>query len=288
MSVITFNIFPRGQTEDVNLAAYFHRRGRFLFLVLAFDLLSNIFADRYLMGTPIIHLETLFRSIGILYCCLGAINRNKIFIRWLALTGFVIISAHMVLFGSPPALTAGYSFEEHLTIFITFVYGVIAARFFSGWSHILQHIKTIQFSKEHLGWSILAFGILIDFWWGSWQREPYITQHLGYFLLSLTMPMMFYVLVVVLFPFKEYLDTVRLHDYFDRHKGRILLLFGGIFLLNTIIANVMEGHWSDSENIYRGISVAMAVIAYMVKVSAIRQVVLCAGCILFVVHAFFQ
>lgn len=288
MSVITFNLFPRGRTEDANLAAYFHRRGRFMFLVLAFDLFSNIFVDHYLIGSAIYDLESGFRLSGILYCILGATVSNQTFIRWLLLTGSLVISAHVVLFGEPPPLQEGYSFEEHLTIFVTFVYGVIASRFFSGWSHILTHIKTIQFSKEHLAWSFLAFAVLIDFWWVSWQREPFITKHLGYFLLSLTMPMMFYVLAVVLFPFKEYLDTIRLHDYFEQHSRIILLLFGGIYLLNTIVANVMEGDWRDSENIFRGISFGMAMIAVLVRIATVRWAVLLAGAVFFAVHTFFQ
>ena len=36
-SVLAFNIFPRGRTEDANLTAYFYRRGRFMFAILALD-----------------------------------------------------------------------------------------------------------------------------------------------------------------------------------------------------------------------------------------------------------
>lgn len=287
-SVLAYNLFPRGKTEDVNLRAYFRRRGRFMFLILAVDFLHNIFADNLLMGAPLWGAETLFRSVGIILCMVGVLFPNPRTVFILTVAGLAILIVHIVEYGQPLTDKHGYSLTEHLTTFLALVYGVIASRFISGWSHILQHIRTIQFSREHFGWSLFAFALLIDYWWGFWLREPYITGHLGYFLLSLVLPILFYILVVVLFPFKEYLDTIHLRDYFNIHHRWIILLFACILLTNAITANVMEDHWLSLENLYRLVGFVMAVVVLVYQNATLRRAGLIAASLLLLVHTFME
>src|SRR6185295_6660565 len=146
MSVLAFNLFPRDHASDANLTAYFQRRGRFMFLLLAFDFLTNAVTDYYLENLPFDALENIFRFTGVMICVIGAISLHPLFIRILCLTGYGVLGLHIVLMGDPITMQAGYGLEEHLTLFITFIYGFIISRFFSGWSYILEHIRTIQFS----------------------------------------------------------------------------------------------------------------------------------------------
>lgn len=287
-SVLAFNIFPRGRTEDANLTAYFYRRGRFMFAILALDFLAIVVLDHILIGSAWWGAETVFRLAGVTFCLAGMLFPNRQVIRLLNLVGFFVLTLHIVLFGDPPVSVEGYGLTEHLTIFLTLVYGVIASRFISGWSHILQHIRTIQFSREHLAWSFFAFALLIDFWWGSWLRESYIRQHLGYFLLSLALPILFYAQVVVLFPFREYLDKIQLHDYFELHHRWIMALFGCILLVNAITANVMEDHWLSPENVYRLIGILLVIMVLSFRSTSLRRFSLVAASLLLIVHTILE
>lgn len=285
MSVLAFNVFPRDHASDANMTAYFYRRGRFMFLVLAFDFFINTISDYYLQGRPVIDMENLFRLIGVILCVIGAVYLNPWFIRTLCITGFITLGLHIILMGDPVVMQAGYGFEEHLTLFVTFIYGFIISRFFSGWSYILEHIRSIQFSKEHFAWSLLAFVLLIDFWWGSWERESYITRHEGIFFLSLLLPVIQYGLALVLFPFRQYSEHIQLKEYFHRNQKIILAMFGGMLFVNGVLAVSMEGTWSGQENIFRMLGIGFTIIALIMKDAWAQRVVLVLGWVLYLLHA---
>ncbi|HRI80759.1 MAG TPA: hypothetical protein PLR06_14610, partial [Cyclobacteriaceae bacterium] len=164
-------------------------------------------------------------------------------------------------------------------------YGFIFSRLFSGWSYILELIRSIQFSKEHFAWSLLAFVLLIDFWWGSWERESYITRHEGIFFLSLLLPVIQYGLALVLFPFRQYSEHIQLKEYFHRNQKIILAMFGGMLFVNGVLAVSMEGTWSGQENIFRMLGIGFTIIALIMKDAWAQRVVLVLGWVLYLLHA---
>src|SRR5690242_1783648 len=92
-----------------------------------------------------------------------------------------------------------FSEVEYLSIFTAFIFGYVATRFFSGWSAMINFRHAIKFSKEHLAWTLLTFGLLIDVWWGSWIKGNLITRQTTYYV-SLLSPIIFYLLSILLLP----------------------------------------------------------------------------------------
>src|SRR5690348_1531592 len=113
------------------------------------------------------------------------------------------------------------SFAEYLVIFNTFVFGYVATQFFTGWSSVISQREKLIISVEHLAWTIFAFVLLTDIWWGSWAKTSRIVEHNYYFFVSLLSPIVFYFLSVFLFPHPEHYSKDDLVTYLSHRFRRI-------------------------------------------------------------------
>ncbi len=123
---------------------------------------------------------------------------------------------------------------EYLSIFTAFIYGYVATRFFSGWGAMINFRNSIKFSKEHLFWTLLIFGLLIDNWWGSWIKGNFIDRNVLYYI-SLLPPLAFYLISVLLFPPLSDDRFLDLRKYFNSVKKRNYLILIGLFI--TFLVN---------------------------------------------------
>ena len=132
-----------------------------------------------------------------------------------------------------------FTIVEYLSVFTAFIYGYVATRFFSGWGAMINFRQSIKFSKEHLLWTLLIFGLLIVNWWGSWIKGNFIHQTLLYYI-SLLPPIFFYLISVLLFPplsDDRFLD-LRNHYYSIRKRNYLVLI--GLFVTFLIRALLSE------------------------------------------------
>ena len=148
----------------------------------------------------------------------------------------------------------------------------------------ISKFDTLTFSKDHFGWSLLAFGLLLDFWTGSWPREKFITININYFILSLLVPIAFFALTAVLFPLIKNNDNNDLKVFYLSHKKIIFLLFGITMLANAVTANLMEQKLMDLENLFRVIALLLTAFAFYTKRTNIERIVLVFGFVTFIVH----
>ncbi len=228
-----------------------------------------------------------FNVTAVSIAIVGYYARAIIVHYFILVAGCIMLVAHIV-FQHPLRADMGtienFSLTEYLTIFIAFIYGSIASRFFNGWGIMISRFDWITFSKEHVAWTLLAFGLLIDIWWGSWPREKFISLNIKYFILSLFVPIIFYVLTAVIFPVVKNGEAVDLRQFFESHKKIIYLLFGITLLANGITANVMEQQWTDAENLFRLGAFLFSLAGVFTKRVIIERIVLVLGWIMLIAH----
>jgi hypothetical protein len=282
--ILTINLFPRLDKELMNVSDIFLKRERRIYLLLSINFFLNFLISQATGEIHLLHQENIFRISGVLICLMAIKIHKPIVYNILLVVGFGLLSMHTAAQGEPPD-NHGFSFVEYITIYSTFFFGYVAYMFLTGWAYIVQQIQRIQLGKEYFLWTLLAFGLLIDMWWGAWEREPYASSHLGYFLLSLSTPIVFYVLATVMFPVLKNGGNLDLRDYFRTNERIIYFLFALIFLTNSMVAIAMEEHTIfNFENIFRVMAIVLASVNFLSQKIWVHRMVLGFGWLLLILH----
>lgn len=77
---------------------------------------------------------------------------------------------------------------------------------------------------------------MVDIWWGSWLRIPYLDHNIGYFYISLTTPILLYLLAIVIFPGKD-LKSLNLSMYVWERFNKIM----GMYFL--VVCSILLNNW---------------------------------------------
>ena len=99
-----------------------------------------------------------------------------------------------------PEVINGFTHAEYLTVFIAIIFGYIGAEYFIGWGAMIRNRGMIKVNWQHLLWTIFAFLVFIQNWWGIWPRTEVLTHNIYYFLYALLPIFIFHLISVVLFP----------------------------------------------------------------------------------------
>ncbi|MDH5602693.1 MAG: hypothetical protein OEY51_02070 [Cyclobacteriaceae bacterium] len=128
-----------------------------------------------------------------------------------------------------------FSQVEYLIVFISIIYGFVAAEYFYGWGGLL--LKSYKnTSLYYILWTVFEFVFMITLWWGSWIRSTGLTENITYFFLTLTTPLLLYLIGVITFPSRESVKSMDVHAYFLERFPKIAFLYFLLFL--TIIPNL--------------------------------------------------
>ena len=192
----------------------------------------------YDFGVTIHNENHVFQMLALALCIAGIASPNqnvhKVLLTLATLSLLTIIFRNLL---SPDHQfiykTNAFSKVEHLTIFISMIYGYVITVFFVGWSTMLKTSKK-NFSWTQFLWSVFAFFFLIDIWWGSWFRNTHIASSMLHFLLSLATPLLIFVICVLLFPLKEEKGDYLSH--FLNNKKHIFRAFALLFLTQIILS----------------------------------------------------
>ncbi len=285
ISVLLFP--PLIDDRFLDLQKYFQsiRKRNYLLLIGLF--LTFLINDYYFKH--LFEANFYLNSIAISFALIGYFTSSTFLHRSILAIAWLMLLFH--IWRQPIILNNninGFSLTEYLTSFIAFVYGSIASRFMGGWGLMISKFNRINFSKDHLAWTFLAFLLLLDFWTGSWPREKFISLNIKFFILSLWVPLSFYFLTAVLFPIFKESNAIDLKAFFLSHKKITYLLFGFTLLANAITANLMEQKLFDVENLFRLISLTLTAILYFTKRTIIERAILVAGSIILIFHTVFE
>ncbi|MDH5379730.1 MAG: hypothetical protein OEW75_02695 [Cyclobacteriaceae bacterium] len=123
---------------------------------------------------------------------------------------------------------------EYLTVFSSIIFGFTAAEYFHGWGS-LRNLRKFHF--KFLLWTILGMFYLVDIWWGSWVRVSHLADNIGSFYLSLSTPLILYLIAVVSFPESKVIPEINTNMYFSKRFGKIMFLY--FLSIISIIANAI-------------------------------------------------
>lgn len=133
--------------------------------------------------------------------------------------------------------------SNYLLVFYSIVVGFVATEFLAGWRELIRNRNRYTFYSLHIGWTILAFILLIQNWWGSWQDRLSIGLNFGYFLLKLSTPVCFYLLTVLLFPANsaDGRDKINFRQQFQSSSKSLHLSAFGLVCLFIVTGIVLAG-----------------------------------------------
>ncbi len=283
--LISIILFPSlSDDRFLDLRKYFssmRKRNYLVFIVLFISFLINDYFFK-----PLIISNFYFNAFAIAFSVIGYFSQSLFFHRAILVVGCGMLLEHIafqpIIWGDT---ISGFSLTEYLTVFIAFIYGSIASRFLSGWGVMISKFDRITFSKEHIAWTLLMFGLLLDFWTGSWQRERYISMNINYFILSLALPLTFNVVAAVSFPILKSGEQIDLREFYQSNKKLIYVLMAGAIFTNACIANTMEENFLLSiGNLFRTVGFGLALIATFSRRQFIERVVLVLGWVTLVVN----
>jgi hypothetical protein len=172
---------------------------------------------------------------------------------------------------------------EYLITFNAFIFGYVVSRFLSGWGKIISRWNKITFSYEHLAWSILGFGLLIDLWWLSWPRLIYIDRTPFSFYISLLSPFIMYLITSLYFPNFADREINNLQKYysFQRKKG---FFYYAIFYGTSLLGAIFVRTTTSADIAFGLIGLGLVLLAFFSKVRWLEQVVIYCAYILLIIH----
>ncbi|MEM9859029.1 MAG: hypothetical protein AAF843_16845 [Bacteroidota bacterium] len=135
-----------------------------------------------------------------------------------------------------PEVINGFTHAEYLTVFIAIIFGYIGAEYFIGWGAMIRNRSMIKVNWQHLLWTIFAFLVFIQNWWGIWPRTEVLTHNIYYFLYALLPIFIFHLISVVLFPdFKFTIKKDMEVHFYDNSRWFFALL--AIYFVSTIVSS---------------------------------------------------
>lgn len=155
----------------------------------------------------------------------------------------------------------GFSHIEYLIVFNTIIFGLVASEFFTGWGSMLRYRFNVKTYWLHFVWTIYAFFLIIQNWYGIWPRTRYIDDHIGYFIYSLVPMFIYHLIGVTLFPSFRRKKVVDLKEHFFT-QSRVLFILFAIYFLMTIISSQVYVDVGDvvKQNILRSVGLVLSIL----------------------------
>lgn len=179
-----------------------------------------------------------------------------------------------------PELIKGFSQVEYLTVFNAIIFGFVGAEFYSGWGSMIRNRNHIKNNWQHVLWTLMAFTLYIQNWYGIWPRIEFINVNVFYFLFSLAPIFIFHVISVILFPDFSKAENEDVKKYHFENIRYLYVLFAAYLVLalaNSFVypdkGNVML------QSIIRLVGISLCVSAFIFhKYKIIHGIFLIIGC----------
>jgi hypothetical protein len=183
-----------------------------------------------------------------------------------------------------------FSKEEYLIIFVAFVYGFVAQEFFQGWGKLLRTTKRNELNKVywyHLFWTFLTFGLLITFWWDYWDRSAKIALNIGYFMVTLVPPLIFYLISMIIFPAKMGHESLDLRTYFRSNLPLLLWLFAAL-LSSDLTITLLTDVTKVNDVIFLMFAIILAIVAGLYPKKWLHKIIFLLGWFMLLLHFFLE
>lgn len=221
--------------EKIDLFPYFLKYRIRLYAILAlyffYDQLISLSNDDYF-----------FTISGLVLCVIGMISSAKLVQVSIQITGIILAVTYtvldlygIVLFDAVGQLEHSYSRIEHITIFISLLYGYVITEYFNGWAKLFQKIRKEWDVLFYWCWTLFAFLLLIEKWWSTWSSPLLSQPSILNYLIILVNSFILYLVTVVLFPRVLKQQNLPVFEYFISIKKYLYGLFAIYFSLNFMV-----------------------------------------------------
>lgn len=206
----------------------------------------------------------IFRVFAIGICLSGLLMSSLHAHKALMLFSIALISAYITLdvfdVIDETAIRKEYSKAEHLSIFISIIYGYVITIYFEGWGGLFK-MKSRAFSTTQFLWSLFSFLFLIDIWWNSWSRNAFIGKDILHFIVFLLVPFVIYLIGVLLFPKT---DPENYETHFFSNKRLFFSLFAILLVIQVVLSMLFTEH-AGVVNYLRFCGVLLALVAIRIN-----------------------
>ncbi|HNP19432.1 MAG TPA: hypothetical protein PKL31_13425 [Fulvivirga sp.] len=179
-----------------------------------------------------------------------------------------------------PQIIEGFTHTEYLTVFSAIIFGYVGAEYFQGWGSLIRNRKNVKVYWQHTLWTIFAFTLFIQNWWGIWPRIALINENIFYFFYSLVPIFLFYTISVILFPdFKKVDEEIDMQEYFYQNSRYLFGLFS-LYFVFTIVSSFVYPDIGNVlvQNLIRTLGVLLAAgAAYFHKNRTVHVIFLVIG-----------
>ena len=148
-----------------------------------------------------------------------------------------------------PKIIEGFTHIEYLTVFMAIIFGYVGAEYFQGWGALIKNRRHLKPYWQHTAWTIFAFLLFIQNWWGVWPRTKLINESIFFFIYALVPIFIFYLISVILFPdfkSKDEKYTVDMKTYFYSNTK----FFFGLFAVYFVFTIVSSFVYPDIGNVF--------------------------------------
>ncbi len=229
-------------SEGTDLKSYYLKNKNKYYLILGL----YFFYDQFIPGSGD---DSLFGILGIILCVLGIINFNRsidilILSLGLLLAGLYLILDAMgiMILENTDLAPDHYSKVEHLTIFLSLIYGYVITEYFNGWSRLFHRFKFEWDLIFYSFWTLLCFSLLIEKWWSIWTNPLFTDPNLINYIFLISNSLILYFVTVILLPHELKFDNIPIYEYYVTIKKPFLVLLSIYFAFNLVVDIVLGGH----------------------------------------------
>lgn len=173
------------------------------------------------------------------------------------------------------------SFQEFILGFETLISGFAAARFFQGWGEMIKYRRKFRYYWAHLLTTLVAFFILIQYWWGSFYRDTDSqVSTIWEFMFLLSVPATFYFMAIQLYPTYRG-QSVDLRVYFQRNLRAYAGYLFTYYALQTFRHLYYDLPMFDDRGITRAVGMTLSALLFVTNSRRLAEwVVVVAGIII--------
>ena len=89
---------------------------------------------------------------------------------------------------------------EFMIVFVSIILGFNISEYLKGLDFIIKNRDDLKSYYPHTVWMILILVMLVQWWWAFWLYAGRVEENMGYFLLMLSIPMIYFISIALLIP----------------------------------------------------------------------------------------
>ena len=122
---------------------------------------------------------------------------------------------------------------EYLIIFISIVFGFALTEYLNGVGLVIKRRKQLTRHQPLVFWQTMVMLIMIQWWWAFWLYAKNSADNTAYFVLMISIPSIFYILVKLLFPSLDDIENRQgdMHAFYANSSKAMYITVAILFVI---------------------------------------------------------